>query len=177
MQTLFISRRNTRGKFGQNGRRQKFYHKNFDSSQSEHPTARVSRGSNQNFFASRLFQFSDLKTQQRYILQEEVIISKSELSSLVYSLCEFLKTFDHSGKWCIRFLPPNLDVEIGCKKSKDNLFAHYYNDTTKHPKGQICLSFRFGTKNSCVSSIKKFKLLGKQFVLTGIVNLNHHEIQ
>ena len=48
-----------------------FYHNIFDSSQSQHRKVRVSRGSNKKSFAIKLFQFCDLKTQQRYILQEK----------------------------------------------------------------------------------------------------------
>ena len=62
-----------------------FYHNIFDISQSQHRIVRVSRGSNKKSFAIKLFQFCDLKTQQRYILQEEVNISKRELTSLVWS--------------------------------------------------------------------------------------------
>ena len=52
------------------------YHNIFDVSQSQHLIVRVSRGSNKKQFAIKLFQFSDLKTQQRCILQEKVNISK-----------------------------------------------------------------------------------------------------
>ena len=77
-----------------------FYHNIFDNSQSQHGIVRVSRGSNKKSFAIKLFQFCDLKTQQRYILQEEVKISWRELNSLVDSLRDFLKSFHHASK-CI----------------------------------------------------------------------------
>ena len=102
-------------------------------------------------------------------------ISKRELTSLVNSLRDFLKTFDNASK-CIQISPPKPEVEIGPTKSKDNLFAQYYNDIIQHPKRQIRLSFRFRNNNSCVFSIKKFELHGNQFILTEIVNLNHREI-
>ena len=70
-----------------------FYHHIFDISQSQHRIVRVSRG--------KLFQFCDLKTQQRFILQEEVNISKRELTCLVNNLRDFLKTFDQANK-CIQ---------------------------------------------------------------------------
>ena len=44
-----------------------FYHNIFNVSQSQHRIVRVSRGSNKKSFAIKLFQFCDLKTQQRYI--------------------------------------------------------------------------------------------------------------
>ena len=106
-----------------------FYHKNFDISQSQHRMVRVSRDSNKESFAIKLFQFCDLKTQQRYILQDEVNISKRGLTCLVDSLRDFLKTSDQASK-CIQSSLPKSKVEIGSTKSKDNLFAHYYSE---HP--------------------------------------------
>ena len=63
-----------------------FNHNNFDNSQSEHRIVRVSRGSNKKSLATKLFQFCDLKTQQRYIVQEKVNISKRELTCLVVQI-------------------------------------------------------------------------------------------
>ena len=103
---------------------------------------RVSRGSNKKSFAIKLFQFCDLKTQHRYILQEEVSISKGELTCLIDNLREFLKSFDQPNK-CIQLPLSKPRVGIGSNKSKDNLFAHYYNDIIEHPIRQIRLPFRF----------------------------------
>ena len=75
-----------------------FYHNIFDISQSQHRIVRVSWGSNKKSFAIKLIQFCGLKTQQRYILQEEVNISKRELTCLVDNLRDFLKTFDQVSK-------------------------------------------------------------------------------
>ena len=69
------------------------YYKIFDISPSQHWIARVSRGSKKTF-RIKLYQFCDLKTQQRYLLQEAVIISKRELTSVADGLRNFLKTFD-----------------------------------------------------------------------------------
>ena len=102
-------------------------------------------------------------------------ISKRELNSLVESLFDFLKTFDHARK-CIQITLPKPKVEIGSTKSKDNLFALYYNDIIEHPIRQIRLSFRFGNNNSSVFSLKMFEIHGNQFILTEIVNLNYREI-
>ena len=66
-----------------------FYHNIFDVSQSQQWKVRVTRGSNKKSFAIKLFQLCDLKTQQRYILQEEANISKRELTCLVESLRDF----------------------------------------------------------------------------------------
>ena len=130
-----------------------FYHKIFDISQSLHRKVRVSRGSNKKSFAIKLFQFCVLKTQQRYILQEQVNISKRELTCLVDNLRDFLKTFDQASK-CIQIPLPKPKVEFGSTKSKDDLFAHHYNDIIENRNRKICLSFRFGNNNSGVFSIK-----------------------
>ena len=74
-------------------------------------------------FAIKLFQFCDLNTQQRYILQEEVNICKRKLTCLVDNLHDFLKTFDQASK-CIQIPLPKPKVEIESTKSKDNLFPH-----------------------------------------------------
>ena len=143
--------------------------------QSQHRIVRVSRGSNKKSFAINLFRFWDLKTQQRYILQEELKSSKRGLNSLVDTLRDFLKTFDHSSK-CIQIPLPKPKTEIGSTKSKNNLSAHYYNVIIEHPNRQIRLSFRFGNNNFCVFSIEKFELHGNHIILTEIVNFNHREV-
>ena len=152
-----------------------FYHNIFDISQSQPRIVRVSRGSNIKTFAIKLFHFCDLKTQQGYILQEEVNISRRELIGLVDTPRDFRKTVDQASK-CIQIPLPKLKFEFGSTRSKDNLFALYYNDIIEHPNRQIHLSFRFGNNNSCVSSLKKFDLHGNQFILTEIVKLNHREV-
>ena len=147
-----------------------FYHNIFDISQSQHRIVRVSRSSNKKSFALKLFQFCDLKTQQRYFLQEEVNISKRELTCLADNLRDFLKNFDQAGK-CIQIPLPKPKVEIGSKKSKNNLFAHHYNDIIENPNRQFRLSFRFENNNSCVFSLKKFELHGNHFFLQKLSTL------
>ena len=151
------------------------YHNIFDISQSQHRIVRDSRGSNEKSFAIKLFQFCDLKTQQRYFLQEEVNVSKRELACFVDNLRNFLKTFDQASK-CIQIPLPKPKVEIGSTESKDNRFAQYCNDILDHPNRQIRLSFRLANNKSCVFSLKKFELHGSQFLLTEIVILSHREI-
>ena len=172
VQTLFFLRRNTRTVFGRTDVDSCFYHNMFYISQSQHRIVLVSRGSKIKSFAIKLFQFCDLKTQQRYIVQEEVNISKRELTRLVDSLRNFLNTFDHDSE-CIQIPLPKPKIEIRYTKSKDNLFPHYYNDIIEQPNRQSRLSFRFGNNNSCVFSIKKFELQVSQFIPTEIVNLHH----
>ena len=94
-------------------------------------------------YAIKLFQFCELKTQQRYILQEEVKISKREFTCLVDNLRVFLKTFDQASKYIQILAKPK--VEIGSAKSKDNLFAHYYNDIIEHKKDRVVYHSDLGT--------------------------------
>ena len=94
-----------------------FYHNVSDISQSQHRIVRVSRGSNKKSFAIKLFQFCDLKTRQRYVLQGEVNIFKRELTCLVDNLRVFLKTFDQASK-CKQTPLLKPKVEIGSTKSK-----------------------------------------------------------
>ena len=101
-----------------------FYQNIFDISESQNRLVRNSRGSNKKSFAIKLLPFCDLRTQQRYLLQEEVVvISNRKLTCLVDNLRDFLKTFDQASK-CKQIPLPKPKVEIGSKKSKDNLFAH-----------------------------------------------------
>ena len=74
------------------------YHNISDISQSHHRIVRVSKGSNKKSFAFKVFHFCDSKLQQRFILKEEVIISKKEIESLLDSLGEFLKASDQATK-------------------------------------------------------------------------------
>ena len=152
-----------------------FYHKSLGVSQSHHRMVRVSTGSNKKSFAIKLYQFCDLKTRQRYILREEVNYSKRKLTSLVDSLGDFVKTFDHTSK-CIQIALPKPKVEIGSTKSKVNLFVHHCNQIIEHTNRQIFLSFRFGNNNYCAFCIKKFGMQSNEFILTEMVNLNHREI-
>ena len=69
-----------------------------DISQSQHRLVCVSKGSNKKSFTFKLVQFCDLKTHQRYILQEGVNISKRKLNSVLDRLRYFLKTFDKASK-------------------------------------------------------------------------------
>ena len=99
---------------------------------------------------------------------------KREPSSVVDWLRDFHNTFDKSSE-CLQNPLPLPKNEMGSTKSKDFIFAHYYNDINEHPNRQIRLLFRFGNNNSCVFSIKKFEVHGNQFNLTEIVNLNRRE--
>ena len=104
-----------------------FYHNILDISLSHPRIVRVSKGSNKKSFAFKVFHFCDSTLQQRFILKEEVSISKKEIESLLDRLGEFLKDFDQANKVSQIHLPkPNF--EIGFTKAKDELFSHCYKD-------------------------------------------------
>ena len=131
-----------------------FYHNILDISQFHNGIVRVSKGSNKNSFAFKVFQVCDSKLQQRFILKEEVSISKNEIESLLDSLGEFLKAFDQANK-VLQIPLPKPKFEIGFTKAKDELFSHCYKDIVEHLYRQIRLSFRFEKNKTCVCSIKK----------------------
>ena len=153
-----------------------FYHNILDISQSHHRIVRVNKGSNKKSFAFKVFQFCNSKLQQRFILKEEVSISKKEIESLLDSLGEFLKAFDQANK--ISQIPlPKPKFEIGFTKAKDELFSHCYNGIVEHLNRQIRLSFLFEKDKTCVFSIKKFEQYGDELIHTKVVNLSYREIK
>ena len=153
-----------------------FHHNILDISQSHHRIVRVSKRSNKKSFAFKVFHFCDSKLRQRFILKEEVSISKKEIESLPDSLGEFLKVFDQANKVSQTPLPkPNFG--IGFTKAKDKLFSHCYKDIVEHLNRQTRLSFRFQKHKTCVFSIKKFEQYGDQFIPTDVVNLSYREIK
>ena len=153
-----------------------FYHNVLDISQSHNRIVRVGKGSNKKSFAFKMVHFCDSKFQQRFILKEEVSISKNEIESPLDSLGEFLNAFDQANK--VSQIPlPKPKFEIGFTKAKDELFTHCYKDLDKHLNRQIRISFRFEMNNTCVFSIKKIEHYGDQFILTEDVNLGYREIK
>ena len=153
-----------------------FFYNILDISQSHNRIVRVSKGSNKKSFALKVFQFFDSKLQQRFILKEEISISKNENESLLDSLGKFLKAFDQTNK--VSQIPlPKPNFEIGFTKAKDELFSHCYKDIVEHLNKQIRISFRFENNKTCVFSIKKFEHYGDQFILTEVVNLGYREIK
>ena len=153
-----------------------FHHNILDNSQSQYRIVRVSKGSNKKFFAFKVFQFCESKLQQRFILKEEVSISKKEIGSLLDSLGEFLKVFDQANKVSQNPLPKP-KIEVGLTKAKDELFSHCYKDIVEHLNRQIRRSFRFEKNKTCVSSSKKFEHYGDRFILKEVVNLGYREIK
>ena len=151
-----------------------FYHNILDNSQSHNRIVRVSKGSNKQSFAFKVFQFCDSKLQQQFILKEEVSLSKKETESLLDSLGELLKAFDQTNK--VSQIPlPKPKFEIGFTKVKDELFSHCYKDIAEYLNRRIRISFRFEKNKTCVFSIKKFGHLGDQIILTEVVNLGYRD--
>ena len=68
-----------------------FNHNICEVYQSHHRIVRVSRGSNKNKIATKFFAFCDIKTQQRYILKDEISISRKKIVVLLNNLRDFLK--------------------------------------------------------------------------------------
>ena len=153
-----------------------FYHNILEISQSHHRIVQVSKGSKKKSFAFKVFQICDSKLQQRFILKEQVSISKKEFEILLDSLGDFLKAFDQANKVSqIPLLRPKF--EIGFTKAKDELFRRFYKDIVEHLNRQNRLSFRFEKNKTCIFAIKKFEHYGDQFILTEVVNLGCREIK
>ena len=95
-----------------------------------------------------------MKNQQRFILEEEVSVSLKELAAILNTLRQFLRQNDKTVQ----------------------LFALYFQDIKEHCNRQIRLYFRFERNKECSFSIKKFKIVGEQNVLTEIINLQHCEV-
>ena len=153
-----------------------FYHNILYISQSHHRIVRVSKGSNKKSLAFKVFYFCDSKLQQRFILKEEVSISKKENESLFDSLGDILKGFERANK--VSQIPlPEPKFEIGFTKAKDELLSNFYKDIIGNLNREIRLSFRFEKNKTCVFYIKKFEQYGDQFILTEVVNLSYREIK
>ena len=153
-----------------------FYHNILDIALIDNRIVRVSKGSNKKIFAFKLFQFCNLKNQQRFILEEEVSVSLKELAAILNTLRQFLKQYDKTVKYPALYPLPKPKQEIGFTLFKDELFAHYFQDIKEHCNRQIRLSFRFERNKECCFSIKKFQIVGEQNVLTDIINLRHCEV-
>ena len=133
--------------------------------------ARVSEGSSEKEFVTKLFENCDLKTHQRYIQQEGMKISKKELSSLVNSLREFLKIFDEASE------RTRIPVTIPKKNllSKDKRFS-----LLKTIKIQLNIQMskivNFADSGPTIlASVPSriFELHGNPFKVTPIVNPNY----
>ena len=125
---------------------------------------RVSKRLQRIFFCNQGVPILRFETQQRYNLQEEVIFSRSELSSLIESSLDFFKTFDEARKGLQTQLPKPKT------KLKETLLAHYSKDIIEYPNRKIRFSLRFQNNNVCTFPIKKFEIHLNQFIFTESVN-------
>ena len=148
-----------------------FYHDNLDIALNDNRIMQVSKGSNKNFFDFGIFQFCNLKNQQRFILEDEVSVSLKELSAILNILRQFSKQYDKAVKFPALYTLPKPNREIGFTLIKDELFAQKFQDIKEHSNRQICFSFRFERNKECYFSIKKFQIFGEQNVPTKIINL------
>ena len=137
---------------------------------------RVSKSSNKNSFAFKLFQFCNLKNQQRFILEEEVSVSLKELAAILNNLRQFLKQYVKTVKFPALYPLPKPKQEIAFTFLKDKLFAQFFQDIKEHCNRQIRLSFLFGRNKDCCFYIKKLQLVGEQNVLKEIINLRLCEV-
>ena len=166
--------RNTRSFWTKRTYINNFYNKISDILQSQRRKARISKGSNKKSFATNLLHFCALKTQQRYILQDEKKTSKKTQFNGWHF--DFLTTYDKASEG-LQLPLLKSKVDIGTTKSKDKFFAHYWKDMIEHPKRQYFLSLTFQNNHIRIFSFKKYELHANQFSLTEIVKLNHRENQ
>ena len=136
-----------------------FDHNVLDITLIDNRIVRVSKGSNKKTFAFKLFQFCNLKNQQRFILEEEVSVSFKELLAILNTLRQFLKQYDKTVKLAALHPLHKPKQEIGLTLLKVELFAHYFQYLKEHCNRQIRLSFRFELTTSVVSPSKSLKLL------------------
>ena len=126
--------------------------------------------------AFKLFQFCNLKNQQRFILEEEVSVSLKELAATLNTLRQFLKQYDKTVKFPALYPLRKPKQEIGFTLFKDELFAYYFQDNKEHCNRQVPRSFRFERNKECCFSIKQFQIVGEQNVLKEIINLRQCEV-
>ena len=136
-----------------------FYHNILDIALIDNRIARVSKSSNKNVFAFKLFQFCYLKNQRRFILEEEVSISLKKLAAFLNTLRQFLKQYDKTVKFPALYSLPKTKQEIDFTLIKDQLFAQFFQDNKEHCSRQIRLFFVLSVTRSVVSPSKNLKLL------------------
>ena len=153
-----------------------FYHNILDIARIDNRIVRFSKSSNKKSFAFKLFQFCNLKNQQRFILEEEVSVSLEELAAILNTLRQSLKQYDKTVKYSALYLLPKPKQEIAFTLFKDELSTNYFQDIKEHCNRQICLSFHFERNKKFCFSIEKFRIVGEQNVLTEIIYLRHCEV-
>ena len=97
-----------------------FYHNILDIALIDNRIVRVSKISNKKNFAFKLFQFCNLKSQQRFVLEEEVSVSVKELAAILNTLRQFLKQYDKTVKFPALYLYPNQSKRLVVPYLKTN---------------------------------------------------------
>ena len=135
-----------------------FYHKTLDIALIDNWIVPVSKGSNKKIFAFKLFQFCNLKNQQRFRLEEEVSVSLKKFAVILNTPRQFLKQYDEAVKFALySLLKPK--QEIGFNFLKRNSF-HFFSKTLKNiAKDRYVFLFVLSVTSSVVSSSKSFVLL------------------
>lgn len=136
---------------------------------------RLSRSSNKNSFSFKVFKFDSSKLKQRYLLAQEVTVSKEELSAIFYQLKDFLDQYEKVKKLNYYKLPTPKNP-IGYSFGTDDLFCHHVHEIREDPSRHIRLSFRLELDNNWLFSFKKFNRIGEQFQLVEVIDLHHTEI-
>ena len=90
-----------------------------DISQSHHRMVRVSKGSNIKSFAFKVFHLCDSKSQQQFILKEEVSISEKKMSLYSTVWVNFSRLLIKPTK-NHRFHYPDLNLRLDLQKQKTN---------------------------------------------------------
>ena len=136
-----------------------FYHNLLDIALIDNRIVRVSKGSNKKNFAFKLFQFCNLKNQQRFIPEEEVSVSSKELAAVLNTLPQFLKQYDEIVKFPGLYPLPKPKQEIGFTYLKTNSL-HNISQTLKNiATDRYVFLFVLSVTGSVVSLLKSFKLL------------------
>ena len=148
-----------------------FYHKILEIALIDNRIGRVSKSSNKNVFAFKLFHFCNLKNQQNFFLEEDVSVSLKELAAILNTLRHFLKQYDKTVKFSASYTIFKTKKEIGFTLFKYELFAHFFQDNKEHCNRQIRLFFHVERNKECCSSIKNFQIVSEQNILTEIINL------
>ena len=128
-----------------------FHHNILDIALIDNRIVRVSEGSTKKTFSFKLFQFCNLKNQQRFILVEEVSVSLKELAAILNTLRQFLKQYDKTVKFLALHPLPKSKQEINFSLFKDELFAHYFQHVKEQWNRQIRLFSVLSVTRSVVS--------------------------
>ena len=135
-----------------------FYHNILDIALIDNRIVRVSKAANKKIFAFKLFQFCNLKNQQRLIL-EEMSVSLKELAAILNTLRQFVKQYDKAVKFPALYTLPKPRQQIGFTLLKTNSL-HIISKTSKNiATDRYVFPFVLSVTRSVVSRSKSFKLL------------------